>query len=73
MASVSYQLKPGTDISYSEDDIVAGTAAPTTAGDIELRVDLANTPTRKQVVMVLEAFIRRIEGSRYGTADIKSV
>lgn len=78
MASVSYQLKPGTEATsdgagFFEDNIVTGTAAPTTAGDIELRIDLANTPTREQVVRVLKAFIRRITGERFGSSDIGSI
>jgi hypothetical protein len=78
MASVSYQLKPGTEATsdgagFFEDQIAVGTAAPTTGGDIELRIDLVNTPTREQVVRVLKAFTRRIVGSRFGPADIGSV
>ncbi len=78
MASVSYQLQPGTEATsdgagFSEDAIAVGTAAPTTAGNIELRIDLVNTPTREQVLQVLEAFERRLEGSRFGPADIGSI
>lgn len=78
MASVSYQLQPGTEATsdgkgFFEDSVATGTAAPTTAGNVELRVDLVNTPTREQVVQVLEAFIRRIEGARFGPSDFGSV
>lgn len=70
MASVSFQLKPGLEATsdgagFYEDAIQVGTAAPTTAGFIELRVDLANTPTALDVRQVLIAFLRRIEGSRF--------
>lgn len=78
MASISYQLKPGTEATsdgqgFAEDAIATGTAAPTTGGDIELRIDLANAPTRKDVLQVLRAFMRRIEGSRFGPTDIGSI
>lgn len=78
MASVSYQLKPGTEATsdgagFMADNIATGTAAPTTGGDVELRIDLANTPTREQVVQVLEAFIRRIQDGRYGPADFGNI
>ncbi len=70
MASISLQLQPGVALE-SEDDIVAGTAAPTTAGNVELRVDLVNTPSRKDVILVVEAFLRRLKGERFN--DILSV
>lgn len=78
MASVSYQLQPGTEATsdgkgFMEDAIAVGTAAPTTGGDVELRVDLANSPTREQVVEVLKAFIRRIVGGRFGPTDFGSI
>jgi hypothetical protein len=70
MASFSYQLQPGTEAvssgaGFYEDAIVVGAAAPTTAGFIELRVDLVNSPTQKDIVYVLKAFIRRLEGERF--------
>lgn len=70
MASFSYQLQPGTEATsdgkgFYEDAIAIGVAAPTTAGNVELRVDLVNSPTQKDIVMVLKAFIRRIEGERF--------
>jgi hypothetical protein len=70
MASVSYQLQPGTEAvssgaGFFEDAIAIGAAAPTTAGDVELRIDLVNNPTQKDVVQVLKAFIRRLEGERF--------
>ena len=64
MASFSYQLQPGT-VPMFEDDIAVGTAAPTSAGNVELRVDLVNSPTQLDIVMVLKAFIRRLEGERF--------
>ena len=78
MASVSYQLQPGAEATsdgkgFYADAVATGTAAPTTAGDVELRIDLANTPTREQVVQVLEAFIRRIQDQRYGPNDFGNI
>lgn len=78
MASVSYQLKPGNEATsdgqgFYADAIATGTAAPTTGGDVELRIDLANTPTREQVVRVLQAFVRRIQDGRYGPADFGQI
>jgi hypothetical protein len=72
MASVSYQLKPGA-VSMFEDDIAVGAAAPTTAGNVEIRVDMANAPTRKDIEMVLKAFIDRLKGERFGSADFGHV
>lgn len=64
MASVSFELQPGI-TSMFEDDIVIAAAAPTTGGTVQLRIDLVNTPTRKQIKDVLKAFIRRLEGERF--------
>lgn len=64
MASISLELQPGITSMY-EDDIVVGTAAPTTAGTVQLRVDLVNTPNREQVIKVVKAFLRRLEGERF--------
>lgn len=42
MASFSLQVKPGFENSVNPADIAAGTAAPTTATDLEVRIDLVN-------------------------------
>ena len=78
MTSVSYQLTPGQEATsdgkgFFEDSIAVGTAAPTTGGAVELRVDLTNTPTREQVVRVIEGFLRRIKGSRFGPSDFGNI
>ena len=78
MASVSYQLTPGKEATsdgqgFFEDAIAVGTAAPTTAGSVELRIDLANTPTRQQIKEILRAFSRRLTGERFGSSDIGSI
>lgn len=70
MASVSLELQPGI-VSTFEDDIVIAAAAPTTAGTVQLRIDLVNTPTRFEVLKALRAFRRRIEGERFN--DILSI
>lgn len=64
MASVSLELQPGI-TSMFEDDIVIAAAAPTTAGTVQLRVDLVNAPNREQVIKVVEAFLRRLRGERF--------
>ncbi len=78
MASLSYELKPGTEATsdgagFFEDAITKSNAAPTTAGAVQLRIDLVNSPTREQVLQVLEAFERRIEGMRFGASDFGSI
>lgn len=69
MSSVSYSLNRGAD--QSPDKIAVGTNAPG-AGDVELRVDVTtHTPTREDVILILQAFIRRLEDGR--NTDIPNV
>jgi hypothetical protein len=42
MASFSIQVSPGFEDSLNPADVTAGTAAPTTATDLEVRIDLVN-------------------------------
>jgi hypothetical protein len=58
MASISYSLDVGAD--QSPDAITVGTLA-VSALDIEVRVDLAANPTRDDVILALQAIIRKIE------------
>ena len=78
MASVSYQLTPGKEatsdgLGFFEDAIQVGAAAPTTGGAVELRIDLANAPTRQQIKEILRAFSRRLVGERFGSSDIGNI
>lgn len=57
--------------SMSPEAITVDTQAPN-ANDVELRVSLTNTPTRQQVLLILEAFRRRLSGN-YGSQDILNV
>ena len=63
MASVSFQIPIGKGDDLGTEEITKGTAAPTTASNIEVRIDVTTTPsTRKEFVQGLRAIIRRIEG-----------
>lgn len=59
MTSLSYSVN--RDQSEQPDAITVGTSAPG-AGDVEVRIDLTtHTPTRQNVILALQAIIRRIE------------
>ena len=70
MASFSYSLSIDQQ-SMSPEAITVGTLAPN-AGDVEIRVNRANAPTRQQILLILEAFRRRIAGN-YGTQDVLNI
>lgn len=70
MASFSYSLSIDQQ-SMSPEAITVGTLAPG-AGDVEIRVNRANAPTRQQILLILEAFRRRISGN-YGTQDVLNI
>jgi len=58
MASVSFGLNIGN--MEQPDEITVGTIAVTT-NDIEVLVDLTKVKTRNDVILALEAIIRKIE------------
>lgn len=77
MANLSYSLSKG-----QEDqplDIAVGSSAPG-AGDVELRINGSatggsggsGTITTKEIVLILEAFIRRLE-TQLGQADLGNI
>jgi hypothetical protein len=67
MASYSYSLSFGAD--QSPDKITLGTSAPG-AGNVELRVNAAATgASNEQVILILQAFIRRLEDGRLASKD----
>ena len=68
--AVSYSLSIDAQ-SMSPEAITVDTQAPN-AGDVEVRISLTNTPTRQQVLLILEAIRRRIAGN-YGTQDILNI
>jgi len=63
MASFSYGLNRGT-VDKGPEDITVGTLAITT-NDVELRVDKTKSLTRREIIQIMEAFIRRLEDGRY--------
>lgn len=72
MADLSYQLAFGAD--QSPDKIAVGTASPTTAGGVEVRVDTdATGASAEQVILILQAFIRRLEDGRLASQDMGTI
>ena len=65
MASVSYGLNRGED--QNPDTIHVGTQAVSTY-DVELRMDKTKNLNRDDVILILKAYIRRLENK--GEADI---
>ena len=70
MASTSFQVHRGQNM--APEYVTVGTAAPTTAKAIELRIDKAANWTSQEVVDALDAFKRRIEGYK-GPVDLAQV
>jgi hypothetical protein len=68
MASISYGLN--VDADQSPDAITVGTLAVST-NDIEVRVDLTKNAVRDQVILALQAIIRKIEDQ--GSAQLGQV
>ena len=71
MVAFSYSLTLDAP-DMGEDVITLDTQAPN-AGDVELRVDLTHTPNRKQILNIIKAFTRRLEGERFGPSDAASI
>jgi hypothetical protein len=61
MASVSLGLNKGAD--QSPDKITIGTVAAS-GNDVVLSIDLTKTLRNVEVILILEAFIRRLEDGR---------
>lgn len=74
MANLSYDISSATLESHEiePDEITTGTSAPG-AGDIEVRINLANFNSNLQIIRALEAFIRRLEDGRYASVDTNLV
>lgn len=66
MASVSYGLNRG--VEDQPEDITIGTVAAS-GNDVVLSIDLTKSLNVKDVVLILQAFTRRLEGNE-GTVDI---
>lgn len=68
MANLSYQLAFGAN--QNPDKISVGTAAPTTNTGVEMRVNCAATgASNEQIILILQAFIRRLEDGRLASND----
>lgn len=68
MASVSYGLNRGAD--QSPNEITVGTLAVTT-NNVELRWDATVGLERQDIILICQAFIRRLEDSSNG--DVNNV
>ena len=70
MASVSYSISFGSTGAQDlkPEDFAVGASGPG-VGDVEIRVNAANVPTLKDLELVLEGAIRRLQDSRYGVSD----
>ncbi len=68
MASVSYGLNRGAD--QSPDKITVGTLAVTT-NDVELRWDATKHLTREDIILIVQAFQRRLEDGR--NTDVQNI
>lgn len=71
MTTFSLSAKVGL-VDYAEDSFTVDTQAPN-ANDVELRVDLTHVTSRKQVLLILYAMCRRLEGERFGSSDLQTV
>lgn len=70
MANLSYSISTATLEGHEgePDKITKGTSAPG-AGDVEMRVNLADMKSNMQIIRALQAFIRRLEDGRLGSND----
>lgn len=62
MASVSLGLNRGAD--QSPDQITLGTVAAS-GNDVVLSIDQTKNLTRLEVILIVEAFVRKLEDGRY--------
>lgn len=70
MASVSYGLNRGTD--QSPDAITIGSVAAS-GNDVVLSIDKTKSLNTEDVILICQAFIRRLEDGRLGPADIVNI
>lgn len=71
MAFVSYGLNRGAD--QSPDQIAIGSDDGGAGNDVTLAFDLTKSLTTEDVVLILEAFKRRLLDGRLGPADITNI
>jgi hypothetical protein len=66
MASASFQVARGA-LSSAASDVTEGTAAPTTANDIEVRIDLAAGWTKREIKDALGKVWEFLDNPNYST------
>lgn len=64
MASISFNLTGQQDAKAT--NVLTGTNAPGT-GDVEVRINRANIPNRKEAIKLIDAIIRYIENGSLNT------
>lgn len=69
MAYISYGLNKGEEAATYPIDITIGTNNGGGGNDVTLCFNQAVSLTTKDVILILEAFARRLEDSSYGPAD----
>jgi hypothetical protein len=70
VASVSLSITVDQIENISPENITVGSSVPG-AGDIELRVNTANVPSLKQIILALEKFELFVNNQNYGPSNFK--
>lgn len=70
MASVSYQIARDGLYGAGPSEVAEGTAAPTTAGDIEVRIDLAAGWTKNEIEIAMDRIARHFWDAINGSSSI---
>jgi hypothetical protein len=70
VASVSLSITVDQIENISPENITVGSSVPG-AGDIELRVNTANVPSLKQIILALEKFELFTNNQNYGPSNFK--
>lgn len=65
MASVSLQVLNSGLTQYNPDSITTGTAAPTTANAIEVRIDVAGSWNLNEIKEALDSIYKRLIDGRF--------
>ena len=73
MAYISYGLDKGEEAATYPIEITIGTDDGGAANDVTLCFNQAVNLTTKDVILILEAFARRLEDSSYGPADVLNI
>ncbi len=73
MAYVSYGLNKGNEAASSPIEIAIGSDDGGAGNDVTLCFNQAVHLTTKDVILICEAFIRRLEDSNYGPTDVLNI